>query len=202
MKDEKITRRGFLKKAAVTGAAVSAAGAGTFAYALPAGAQPGAGQVHGVCFLGGQECQVTYVDLGPTNSGNTPVYVMPSDPNGPPNPFDSGGNYNPFRLQNNVFAGGGRKWPMWVVHSAGLDLMASTDGTILWGDGAAQDGRPTRDLTTNPITSEEELLALEAAGDVTLMFTGVIVDCPITKAKNNETVVNLNPDFPVCNRSQ
>ena len=72
--------------------------------------------------------------------------------------------------------------------------MASTNG-------AARDGRPTRDLTTNPITSEEELQALAAAGDVSLSFTGVIVDCPITKAKNNEIVVNLTPSFPVCNRS-
>ncbi len=199
-KKQTIGRRSFLKKATVAGMAVSAAGVLKGTELVQAA--PGEGLVHGVCFLGGRECQVTYVDLGPVSNGNTPVYVMPSDPNGSPNPFDSGGNYNPFRLQNNVFAGGGRKWPMWVIHSAGLDLMASTDGTILWGDGAAQDGRPTRDLTPNPIIDEEELLALEAAGDVTLSFTGVIVDCPITKARNNEIVVNLNPAFPICKKSQ
>lgn len=197
MTNKEIKRRDFLK---LTGAGLAAA-AGLATGVGDAFGQPGSGQVHGVCFLGGQECQVTYVDLGPVNNGNTPVYVMPADANGSPNPFDSGGNYNPFRLQNNVFAGGGRKWPMYLIHSAGLDLFASTDGTVIYGDGAAQDGRPTRDLTTNPITNEDDLLALEAAGDVTITFTGIIVDCPITKASGGEVVVNLNPDFPICNRS-
>lgn len=199
MKNQEMKRRDFLK---LSGAGIAAA-AGLAAGVTEGFAQkPGTGQVHGVCFLGGQECQVTYVDLGPVNSGNTPVYVMPADPNGSPNPFDSGGNYNPFRLQNNVFAGGGRKWPMYLVHSAGLDLIASTNGTVIWGDGTAQDGRPTRDLTANPITSEEELLALDTAGDLSVTFTGIIVDCPITTADAGETVVNLNPEFPICNRSK
>ncbi len=196
MKDQKprISRRTFLKSA---GAGLAAA---ALSPVVRVQAGPGEGQVHGVCFLGGKDCMVTYVDLGPTSSGNTPVFAFPATDS---NPLDTGGNYNPFRLQNNVFGGGGRKWPMYIITSANLNLFATTDGSkTIWGEGATVGGTPNRDLTTNPFKSEEEILAARDAGDVVVTFTGVIIDCPITDARAGEIVVNLNPAFPICQRSK
>jgi hypothetical protein len=161
--------------------------------------------VHGVCWMGGNgnnNCKAAYVDLGPVNkNGSKPVWVFPADGD---NPFDISGNYSPARLQNNVFGGGGRIWPMYIVVSGNTNLYATTDGNVtirstVW----FTDGRPSRDLTFNPVTSEDELLALEASGDVVITFTGLNIDCPMTAPDEGDIVVDLNPDVSTfCHKSK
>jgi len=159
--------------------------------------------VHGVCWMGGNNvCKATYVDLGPVNkNGKTPVWVFPADGN---NPFDISGNYSPARLQNNIFGGGGRIWPMYIVVSGNVDLYATTDGNVtLRSTAFYNDGRPQRDLTFDPIKSEDELLAAEAAGDVVITFTGLNIDCPMTAADPGDIVVDLNPGIgEFCHKSK
>jgi hypothetical protein len=193
-----LERRKFLQRAAIVGLAASGIALGAGAKTASAGGRfPG---VHGVCWLGGKDCKVTYVDLGPTKKGNTPIYAFPSSDN---NPLDTGGNYRPQRLQNNAFAGSGRYWPMFEVVSASLDLFASTDGTkTIYSTVRAPAGSPSRDLTTNPFKSEGEVLAARDRGEVTISFTGVNIDCPITDAAAGDIVVDLNPTVgPFCSRS-
>ncbi|MGE0140888.1 MAG: twin-arginine translocation signal domain-containing protein [Ilumatobacteraceae bacterium] len=184
------TRRSFLRRAAVGGAAVAVGGV------LLSGGHTASAKlhtpVHGVCWDGDKPCKVQYVDLGPVDSdGGKPVYVFEADGF---NPFDPGRHYSPRRLQNNVFGGGGHIWPMYLVHSAALQLVASTDGSItLHSTNRAPDGSPMRDLTTKPFRFEDELLEAADRGLVTITFTGVSVDCPIIDADRGDIVVDLNP---------
>lgn len=190
---EQYARREFLKRGGLAVAATAAGGALLTTEAARGGRFEGV--VHGVCWLGGKNCKVTYVDLGPARVKGTPIYVLPSSG---ANPFDSGGNYRPERLQNNVFAGGGRVWPMWIVVSGSLDLFASTDGTkTIYSTVRAPAGSPLRDLTTNPFRSEEEIFAARDRGELVVTFTGMAVDCPITAANPGDIVVDLNPTVGV-----
>lgn len=186
---ERFARRELLKRGGLAVAATAASGV----LLAPRAAHGGRfeGVVHGVCWLGGKNCKVTYVDLGPARVKGTPIYVFESSE---PNPLDSGGNYRPQRLQNNVFAGSGRIWPVWVVVSAQLDLSASTNGTkTIYSTVRAPAGSRSRDLTTNPFRSEEEIFAARDRGEVAVSFTGMAVDCPITSANPGDIVVDLNP---------
>lgn len=92
---------------------------------------------------------------------------------------------------------------MWTVVSGSVDLYASTDGTAtIYSTVRAPAGSPSRDLTTNPFTSEEEILAAAEAGEVIINDEGFSADCPITKADPGDIVVDLNPDvFELCNRT-
>lgn len=184
-------RRRFLRSTVLGGAAVMAAGSGLIAAATPAQAKL-LTPVHGVCWDGSKPCKVLYVDLGPVDKdGGKPVYVFEADGF---NPFDPGRNYSPRRLQNNIFGGGGHIWPMYLVVSARLDLLASTDGsTTLHSTQRAVAGSPTRDLSRRPFRTEDELLTAADRGDVTVTFTGVAVDCPIIDADPGDVVVDLNP---------
>jgi hypothetical protein len=161
--------------------------------------------VHGVCYMGGNDnntCKAAYVDLGPVNKkGTHPVWAFPADGD---NPFDVGGNYSPARLQNNVFGGGGRIWPMYIIVSGNVDLYATTDGNVtLHSVTWYGDGRPQRDLTFEPFKSEDELLAAEAAGDIVITFTGLHIDCPMTAPDEGDIVVDLNPDVDAfCHKSK
>jgi hypothetical protein len=97
MKNEKITRRTFVKRAAITGLAVSLAsqfGREPFAQAAPRPTP-----IHGTCF-DGRDCKNTYIDLGPVNKNGKHIVWVFGSPD--PNPLDTGGNYSPNRLQNNV----------------------------------------------------------------------------------------------------
>ncbi len=172
---------------------------------------PSQGRVLGVCFMGGDACQSIYVDLGEYEAtGRTklgqeiPVYIFPSSRS---NPLDSTGQYNPNRLQNNLFASHGRVWAMHEVHSKNLILKAEpAPGEVLLGlgvtdaDTVSQEGaRPrTRDLYRNPITGLNELLALEAMGEVEIVNLFFNTDCPLATPNDNDTVVNLNPNYPIC----
>ena len=64
MENKKITRRAFIKKAAVAGVAVSLAGQLGPEPLTQAAPEPT--PIHGTCF-DGRECKNTYVDLGPVN---------------------------------------------------------------------------------------------------------------------------------------
>jgi hypothetical protein len=92
---------------------------------------------------------------------------------------------------------------MFEVVSGSLDLFASTDGTkTIYSTVRAPAGSPSRDLTTNPFTSEEEILAARDRGEIAISFTGVNIDCPITDAAAGDIVVDLNPTVgPFCNKS-
>ena len=192
----KAGRREMLKKTLYTALAASTLG-------LPGGAQAAkfAGTVHGVCFLGGKNCKVTYVDLGllPKTNG-TPIYVFPADR---PNPLDRGGNYRPERLQNNVFAGSGKNWLAFNITSGSVRLFASTDGTTtIESTQPTPPGSPARDLTTNPFKSEEEIFAARDRGEVIVTPLNEVIDCPITDATPGDVVVDLNPTVgPFCKRS-
>ncbi len=165
-------------------------------------------RVLGTCFMHGDSCLSTYIDLGPyeheppLEKAAVPVYIFPSVPSvagGAPNPFDPDGLYNPFRLQNNVFAGDGRVWEMWLVYSADLNLIATPQqGVTLHGIGADAGADRVRDLFLDPIRGEEELFDLVKAGDVRVEVTGVTTDCPITRPVGGDIVINLNPRFPLC----
>ncbi|MDX1428733.1 MAG: hypothetical protein R3282_00535 [Rhodothermales bacterium] len=165
-------------------------------------------KVLGTCFMDGEDCVSTYIDLGPyedhppLEKEAVPVYVFPSvaeTDGGLPNPFDPLGLYNPYRLQNNVFAGDGRVWGIWLVYSDNLNLMAAPrPGVTLWGVGADPEGDRRRDLFLNPITGEAEILALVDAGDIRIEDTGSATDCPITPPRRGDIVVNLNPRFSLC----
>ncbi len=174
-------------------------------------------QVLGVCFMGEDNCVSSYVDLGEyTHSSlgkvtsGIPAYIFPSlqgFEGGLRHPFDSTGLYLPFRLQNNVFADHGRVWEMFAVYSADLNLVARPlPGVVLWGVGADTTlGDPNdiksyigRDLYANPITSEEEIVELELRGDVKVVRMGMLVDCPMVAADDDDTVVNLNPTYSLC----
>ncbi len=167
-------------------------------------------KILGTCFMDGEDCVSTYIDLGPyedhppleKTSTVIPVYIFPSVSDadgGIPNPFDPLGLYNPYRLQNNVFAGDGRVWGMWLVYSDELSLTANPrPGVVLWGVGADPEAERVRDLFLNPIKSEAELMTLVDSGDLRLEDTGLATDCPITPARRGDIVVNLNPRFPLC----
>lgn len=165
-------------------------------------------RVLGTCFMHGDTCLSTYIDLGPyeheppLEKAAVPVYVFPSVPSvqgGAPNPFDPQGLYNPFRLQNNVFAGDGRVWEMWLVYSGSLNLIATPQqGVTLVGMGADAGADRVRDLFLDPIRGEEELLDLAEAGDVRVEVTGLTTDCPITQPRGGDIIINLNPRFPLC----
>jgi hypothetical protein len=155
-----------------------------------------------VCF-DGRDCKNTYIDLGPVDKNGKHIVWVFQSPD--PNPLDTGGNYSPNRLQNNAFGGGGRIWPVWTVVSGSVDLYASTDGTAtIYSTVRGPDpSNFSRDLTTNPFTSEEEILAAAALGEVVINDEGFSADCPITKADPDDIVVDLNPDvFELCSRSK
>ena len=174
-------------------------------------------QILGVCFMGNEECLSTYVDLGEYEAKTDvsadsmiPVFIFPSRPDtdgGDINPHDPLGLYQPFRLQNNVFAGPGRVWSMFEVHSRNLLLKAEPiPGLVLWGKGVTppdttndENPRPrVRDLYTNPIKSAVELVQLEQQGDVEIVDLFFATDCPLVVARPEDIVINLNPNFPVC----
>lgn len=186
-----IDRRGFLRSAVLGAGAAVTLGSGLLGAAAPAHARLRT-PVHGVCWRGSKPCKVQYVDLGPVDKdGGKPVYVFEADGY---NPFDPGRNYSPRRLQNNIFGGGGHIWPMFVVVSAGLDLLASTDGSrTLYSTTRAEAGSARRDLTHEPFRTEDELLLAAEQGEVAISFTGVTVDCPIIDAEQGDIVVDLNP---------
>ena len=167
----------------------------------------------GVCFMGDDPCQSIYVDLGEYEpTGRTklgqeiPVYIFPSSVRNP-NPLDSTGQYNPFRLQNNVFADHGRVWSMFEVRSKDLVLKAEPrPGLVLWGAGVTPPDttdpdipRPrTRDLYHNPFKGEEEILLLAERGEVEVVNLFFNTDCPLVDPLPNDVIVNLNPNFPIC----
>ncbi|NND72570.1 MAG: hypothetical protein HKN43_13420 [Rhodothermales bacterium] len=173
-------------------------------------------QILGVCFMGHEECLSTYVDLGPYEAKSAavtdsmvPVYIFPSRPDiegGAVNPYDSLGLYQPFRLQNNVFAGPGRAWSMFEIHSRNLLLKAEPQpGLVLWGSGvtppdSTDEGPPprTRDLYADPIKSAIELVELEQAGDIAIVDLFLTTDCPLVIARAEDIIINLNPNFPIC----
>ncbi len=171
-------------------------------------------KILGVCFMGDEPCVSTYEDLGPYDDtqGKTqdgiPVYIFPAVPEndgGLPNPLDSLGLYNAFRLQNNVFARPGKVWAVWKVYSDSLNLMAEPfPGRKIWGVDADQsaggDIKDTnaRDLYASPILSEAEIFEMEAAGLIRLENTFKLTDCPVTPARPGDHVVNLNPGFRIC----
>jgi hypothetical protein len=177
----------------------------------------------GVCFMGGQSCMDVYVDNGEykeieriddlgKNAAGVPVYVFPSVPasqGGRPHPLDPNKRYRPFRLQNNVFAGPGREWEMWLVKSGTLNLMAQpSDSVILWGVGADQTatadddpkGSSVRDLFTRPFTSESDILTFASRGLLRIENTEMIVDCPLATPSPVDEVINLNPGYEICER--
>lgn len=128
-----------------------------------------------------ETCATPYVDLGPYDERQPaaenaiPLYVFPSVPpteGGAMYPSDMDSLYNPYRLQNNVFAGEGRVWAMWQVYSADLNLMAApATGGWIWG---------------------------EEAGRVKLVNLFKNVDCLIVEPGPEDIIVNLNPGFPIC----
>ena len=177
--------------------------------------QPSEQRVVGVCFMHDEKCVSPYVDLGPYDDGNEPaaksakaipVYVFPSVPSaegGIKHPADADSLYNPYRLQNNVFADDGKVWAMWMVLSADLNLVASpSPGVVIWGDGADQradfKSGNVRDLFADPYLSEEEILAAADAGYVRLVNLFRNVDCPLVDTGPNDIIINLNPGFPIC----
>ena len=170
-------------------------------------------RVLGVCFMLEEKCLSPYIDLGPYNDDRQataktaiPVYVFPSVPlnaGGTMHPSDKEGLYNPYRLQNNVFADDGRVWAMWRVYSADLNLVAIPEpGVRIWGEEADQTADSKsgnlRDLFSNPYTSEKEILDAAEAGHIRLANLFKNVDCPIVEAKPNDIIVNLNSTFPIC----
>lgn len=169
-------------------------------------------KVLGVCFMDGEDCLSTYVDLGPyedlTPVGKlerlemAPAYIFPAVPanqGGVPNPWDPQGLYNAYRLQNNVFGVDARVWEMYLIEGARLSLMATPrQGVTLWGAGSDTTNPRRRDLYLNPITSEEEVLALVEAGELRMITTMLFTDCPLEKARQGDIVVNLNPRVPIC----
>ena len=166
-------------------------------------------KVLGVCFMDGSDCLSTYVDLGPYEDLTAtrklemaPAYIFPAVPanrGGKPNPLDPQGLYNAYRLQNNVFGVDARVWEMFLLEGARMSLMATPEpGMTLWGAGSDQNNPRRRDLFVNPITSEEEVLALVEAGELRLIRTNLFTDCPLEKAREGDIVVNLNPRVPLC----
>lgn len=88
---------------------------------------------------------------------------------------------------------------MWLAYSGNLNLKASpASGTTLWGVDANPNGERSRDLFFDPITSEDELLALVDAGDIRIEDTRLATDCPITAPRRRDIVVNHNPRVPLC----
>ena len=172
-------------------------------------------KVLGVCFMDGEDCLSTYIDLGPYEDLTpvqklgeleklemAPAYIFPAIPpnkGGKPNPWDPQGLYNAYRLQNNVFGVDARVWEMYLIEGAELSLMATPQpGVRLWGAGSDTTNPRQRDLFVNPITSEEEVLALVAAGELRMITTMLFTDCPLEKAREGDIVVNLNPRIPLC----
>jgi hypothetical protein len=155
----------------------------------------------GTCFDGWQ-CKNTYIDLGPVSKNGKHIVWVFQSPD--PNSLDTEGNYSPNRLQNNVFGGGGRIWPVWTVVSGTLDLYASTDGTTkIFSTVRGPDPTFSRDLTLMPFTSEEEILHAADIGFVVINDEGFSADCPITRADPGDIVVDLNPDvFELCSRTK
>jgi len=194
-----LDRRQFVKSVVLAGATLAASGVVGTNKAFARNTQ---GRVHGVCFMGGKNCKVTYVDDGvvPGRDNGIDFYTFPSSGT---NPLDSGGNYNPNRLQNNTFARGGKYWLMWKAESSSMRLFASTDGTAtIESTAAAPPNAPSRDLTLNPFKSEEEILAAVARGEIVVTNLQVVVDCPITDANPGDIAVDLNPTVgPFCNKS-
>ena len=131
-----------------------------------------------------------------------PAYIFPAVPanrGGEPNPWDPQGLYNAYRLQNNVFGVDARVWEMFLIEGANLSLMATPkNGVTLWGAGSDTTNPRRRDLFVNPITSEEEVLALVAAGELRMITTSLFTDCPLERARAGDIVVNLNPRVPLC----
>ncbi len=172
-------------------------------------------KVLGVCFMDGADCLSTYIDLGPYEDLTpveklseserlemAPAYIFPAVPlnqGGQPNPWDPQGLYNAYRLQNNVFGVDARVWEMYLIEGNRLSLMATPKpGVTLWGAGSDTTNTRRRDLFLNPITSEEEVLALVEAGELRMITTMLFTDCPLEKARQGDIVVNLNPRVPLC----
>ena len=64
MKDQKMDRRAFIKRATAAGIAISLAG--KFGYEPLTQAAPRPTPIHGTCF-DGRDCKNTYIDLGPVD---------------------------------------------------------------------------------------------------------------------------------------
>ena len=156
-----------------------------------------AAEVHGVCFMPsgeGSDCKGYYQDLGIVEREGPEVIALYTIPANGPNPLDAGGNYGPKRLQNNVFATGGRFWRMFTVESGSLALIAGTDGSVELASAKAGSGAERRDLTTQPYTSEAEIMQDADAGRIVVTDTGMVVDCPVTRPNERDIVVDLNPE--------
>ncbi len=165
--------------------------------ASPTATTEAAAQVHGVCFMPsgeGSACKGYYQDLGVVEREGPDVIALYTFPASGSNPLDNGGNYGPERLQNNVFATGGRFWKMFTVESATLSLIAGTDGSLELASTKAGAGAERRDLTTQPYTSEAEIMENADAGRIVVTDTGMVVDCPVTRPGERDIVVDLNPD--------
>ena len=92
---------------------------------------------------------------------------------------------------------------MWRVFSADVNLMAAPPtGPWLWGVGADQTSDfksgNVRDLFSNPYTDEKDILDAAEAGQIRLVNLFKNVDCPIVTPKEGDTIVNLNPSYPIC----
>lgn len=170
-----------------------AAGAGQ---PSPTATTAAATEVHGVCFMpdgDGGDCKSYYQDLGVVEREGPDVIALYTFPASGSNPLDTGGNYGPERLQNNVFATGGRFWKMFTVESATLSLIAGTDGSVELASTKAGGGAERRDLTTQPYTSEATIMQDADAGLIVVTDTGMVVDCPVTQPGPEATIVDLNP---------